>query len=70
MAATCSSEISVDFQWTTWHYVQEDRSFNNHYCENLKFCIKIHISLAYVKSNCYEFYHFVMYVSFCCTPFA
>jgi hypothetical protein len=23
---TCSSKMSVDFQWTTQHYVQEDRT--------------------------------------------
>jgi hypothetical protein len=26
MEATCSSETSVDFQWTTWHYIPEDKT--------------------------------------------
>jgi hypothetical protein len=26
MEATYSSETSVDFQWTTWHYIQGDRT--------------------------------------------
>jgi hypothetical protein len=26
MKAPCSPEMSVDFQWTTWHYVPEDRT--------------------------------------------
>jgi hypothetical protein len=28
MDATCSSKVSVDFQWTTQHYILEDRAFN------------------------------------------
>jgi hypothetical protein len=26
METTCSSETSVDFQWTTWRYIPEDRT--------------------------------------------
>jgi hypothetical protein len=26
MGVTCSSETSLDFQWTTWHYIQENRT--------------------------------------------
>jgi hypothetical protein len=36
MEATCSSETSVDFQWTTRHYIPQDRTFHSHRCENLK----------------------------------
>jgi hypothetical protein len=34
--ATCTSEMSVDFQWTTWPYIREDRTPGNHRCKNLK----------------------------------
>jgi hypothetical protein len=27
--ATCSSETSVHFQWTTWHYISEHRTLHN-----------------------------------------
>jgi hypothetical protein len=36
MEAMCSSEMSVDLQWTTRHYIPEDRTLHNHCCENLK----------------------------------
>jgi hypothetical protein len=26
MEATCFSEMLVVFQWTTWHYISEDKS--------------------------------------------
>jgi hypothetical protein len=32
----CSSKTSVDFQWTTWHYIPEDSTLHNHCCKNLK----------------------------------
>jgi hypothetical protein len=28
---TCSSETSVDFQRTKWHYIPEDRTLNKHH---------------------------------------
>jgi hypothetical protein len=34
--ATCSSEITVDFQRITRHYIPEDRTLCNHRCEGLK----------------------------------
>jgi hypothetical protein len=34
--ATWSSETSVDFQWTTYRYVPEDRALHSHRCANLK----------------------------------
>jgi hypothetical protein len=37
MEAACSSKTSVDFQWTTWCYIPEDRTCHNHHCTNLKF---------------------------------
>jgi hypothetical protein len=36
MEVMSSSETSVDFQRTTWHYTKEDRTIHNHRCENLK----------------------------------
>jgi hypothetical protein len=30
MEATCSSKTLVDSQWTTWHYIPEDRTLHNH----------------------------------------
>jgi hypothetical protein len=36
-----SSEMSFDFQWTTWHYILEDRTLHNHCCENPKAYITI-----------------------------
>jgi hypothetical protein len=35
MEATCSSKMLVDFQWTTRHYIPENRVLHNHLCENL-----------------------------------
>jgi hypothetical protein len=40
MEAIYSSETSVDFQRTTWRYIQEDCTLHNHGCENLKSYIK------------------------------
>jgi hypothetical protein len=37
----CSSEMSIGFQWSTQHYIQEDRMLQNHHCENVKFLIVI-----------------------------
>jgi hypothetical protein len=34
--SSCFSKLSVDFQWTTQCYILEDRTFQNHHCENLK----------------------------------
>jgi hypothetical protein len=36
MQATCSSLIYVDFQWTTWRYIPENRIIHNHRSESLK----------------------------------
>jgi hypothetical protein len=36
LEATCSSEMSVDFQRTTRRYIAEDRTLRNHRCENFK----------------------------------
>jgi hypothetical protein len=36
MEATCSSVTSVDFHRTTWHYIPEDRTLDNHCWANLK----------------------------------
>jgi hypothetical protein len=36
LEATCSSEMSSEFQQTTWHYIPEDRIVHNCCCKNLK----------------------------------
>jgi hypothetical protein len=36
MEDTWSSKTLVDLQWTTWHYIPEDRTLHNHCGENLK----------------------------------
>jgi hypothetical protein len=36
METICSSETSVDFYRTTWHYIPEVRTPHSHRCENLK----------------------------------
>jgi hypothetical protein len=36
MEAICSTEMSVDFHWTTQRYIPEDSTHHNHHCENLK----------------------------------
>jgi hypothetical protein len=32
----CSSKTALDFQQTTQLYIPEDKTFHNHFCENLK----------------------------------
>jgi hypothetical protein len=32
MEATCSTETSDTFHWTTWWYIPEGRTFHNHRC--------------------------------------
>jgi hypothetical protein len=36
MKAICTSETSVDFQWTLRHYIKEYSNLRNHHCDNLK----------------------------------
>jgi hypothetical protein len=36
MEAISSSEMSIDFQRTTWRYVPEDATLYNHRCDNIK----------------------------------
>jgi hypothetical protein len=36
MEAICSSETSVDFNWTARRYIPEDRALHTHRCVNLK----------------------------------
>jgi hypothetical protein len=36
METTCSSETLVEFQWTTWRYIPEDRTLHSYRHENLK----------------------------------
>jgi hypothetical protein len=35
MEMTCSSEMLIDFQQTTWLFIPEDTGLHNHRCENL-----------------------------------
>jgi hypothetical protein len=46
MEVTCSSEISVDFQRTTWRCIPEDRTFHKHR-DNLKSYKIIYIRKEY-----------------------
>jgi hypothetical protein len=43
--AICSSEMSVDFQWTTQHYIPEDSTVYNHCCENLESISKFNLKV-------------------------
>jgi hypothetical protein len=36
MKMICSSETSIDTQWTTRSYIPEDGTLHNHCCENLR----------------------------------
>jgi hypothetical protein len=36
MEATCSPEMSVDFQRITWRYIPDDKILHNHLCQNQK----------------------------------
>jgi hypothetical protein len=36
MEAICSSETSVDTQWTTRRHIPEDDTSHNHRCENIE----------------------------------
>jgi hypothetical protein len=36
MEETRSSKMLVDFQWTTWHHIPDDRTLHNYYCGNIK----------------------------------
>jgi hypothetical protein len=40
MEAICSSEMFVAFQGTTRRYISEDKTLQNHCCENLESYIK------------------------------
>jgi hypothetical protein len=42
MEATCSSETSVVFQWTTRRYIPEDRILHNHRSETLQLFTELH----------------------------
>jgi hypothetical protein len=53
MEATCSSETSADFQWTTRRYTPDDRTLDNHRCENLE---------SYISKK-----YFHNYADFCVT---
>jgi hypothetical protein len=62
MEAICSSEMSVDTQWTTQRYIPEYGNFHNHRCENLKSYEQVlvsalrtgHFLRAVVKTGAYS----------------
>jgi hypothetical protein len=59
--AVCSSETSVDFYQTTWHYTPEDSTLHNHQCENLK----SKRNFSYPKHlNIQNFHNYLNLVSF------
>jgi hypothetical protein len=43
MEAKCSSATLLNFQWTTWRYIPENRALRNHQCENLKSNMKFRV---------------------------
>jgi hypothetical protein len=58
MVVIYSSEMLVDFQWTTRRYIPEDNILHNHRCENLKsykievnYTLKILILLNYKNTT-------------------
>jgi hypothetical protein len=36
MEATCLFKMLLDFQWTTPHYIPQERTLRNHKCETLE----------------------------------
>jgi hypothetical protein len=48
MGATYASEMSIDFQWTTWCYIPEDRTFHDHCCQNLE----LYMSFVLLGHDC------------------
>jgi hypothetical protein len=54
MEVTFSSKTSVDFHWTTWRYIPDDRVLHNHHCETLK---------SYINN----FPTYILEVQFCIT---
>jgi hypothetical protein len=44
MEAICSSENSVNFQRTTWHYISEDRTLHSCHCGNFKCNFDLYVS--------------------------
>jgi hypothetical protein len=48
MENICSSETPVDFHWTksTWSYIPGGRTPHIHRCEDLKYSIKMFVSLS------------------------
>jgi hypothetical protein len=46
MEAICSSETSVETQWTTRRHIPEDDILHNHGCENLKSGNRIFLRLC------------------------
>jgi hypothetical protein len=53
MSPLCSSEMSVDFQWTTRCYIPRDRMLHNHRCENLKSSMFYVIDNVTVNQRCH-----------------
>jgi hypothetical protein len=47
MEALCSSETSVDFQWTTWHYIPEDGTLHVYVC--LQQSLELEIQEAFLR---------------------
>jgi hypothetical protein len=56
MEVTCSSVTLVDFQWTTWHYIPEDRNLHNHHYENLISYIQLLLHLLAENKQYYKEY--------------
>jgi hypothetical protein len=35
------SKMLANLQWTTWHYIPDNRTLHNHCCRNLQFSLEV-----------------------------
>jgi hypothetical protein len=48
MEAMYASKMSIDFEWTTWCYIPEDKTFHDHCCQNLE----LYVSFVLLGYDC------------------
>jgi hypothetical protein len=51
MEVICSSQMSVEFQQTTWCYIPEYSTVRNYHCENIEFFLDMEATLREVCYN-------------------
>jgi hypothetical protein len=51
----CSSKMLVDFHWTTWHYIPEDRTLHSNHSENIRSNILTFLYIIFYKYNLNSF---------------